>query len=129
MVDGFPSCAVEPVRAREQGARPVRGRARFAQGGAALGARFAVPAGRHEDEDDVVAGRRGPAPSAPTGPTSSTMPAASWPNAIGSGRGRLPLITDRSEWHSPAALIRTSTSPGPGGSSSSVSIVSGLDAA
>ena len=24
------------------------------------------------------------------------------------------MITDRSEWHRPAALIRTSTSPGPG---------------
>ncbi|HVL97211.1 MAG TPA: alcohol dehydrogenase catalytic domain-containing protein, partial [Solirubrobacteraceae bacterium] len=30
-----------------------------------------------------------------------------------------PSITDRSEWHSPAAPTRTSTSPSPGGASSS----------
>ena len=43
--------------------------------------------------------------------------------AIGSGRGRLPSITDRSEWQSPAARMRTSTSPGPGASSSTSSSV------
>src|SRR3954454_22294665 len=40
--------------------------------------------------------------------------------------GRLPLITERSEWQRPAAATLTSTSPGPGGSSSSVSTVSAL---
>ena len=30
-------------------------------------------------------------------PTASTMPAASWPSSIGTGRGRLPSTTDRSE--------------------------------
>jgi peptide/nickel transport system substrate-binding protein len=38
------------------------------------------------------------------------------------GRGRSPLITDRSEWHSPAAPIFTSTSPRPGRSSSTSAI-------
>ena len=48
---------------------------------------------------------------------------------MGSGRGRLPSMTDRSEWHSPAARTLTSTSPGPGGASSKSSIVSGRDSA
>ncbi len=34
-------------------------------------------------------------------PVASTMPAASWPSTIGVGRGRSPLITERSEWHRP----------------------------
>jgi hypothetical protein len=37
------------------------------------------------------------------------------------------LITERSEWHSPAASRWMSTSPDPGGSSASVSITSGFD--
>ncbi|KAG1165183.1 hypothetical protein G6F35_018930 [Rhizopus arrhizus] len=52
------------------------------------------------------------------GPVSTTSPEDSWPSTMGTPRGRSPLITDRSEWHSPAALIFTSTSPVPGGSSS-----------
>src|SRR5450759_2544618 len=48
------------------------------------------------------------------GPSSSTMPDASWPNTMGITRGRSPLMTERSEWHRPAAAIFTSTSPGPG---------------
>jgi hypothetical protein len=48
---------------------------------------------------------------------------------MGIGRGRSPLITDRSEWQSPAATTLISTSPGPGGSSSSLSILSGRDCA
>ncbi len=67
--------------------------------------------------------------SSTPGPTSSTTPAASCPSAIGIGRGRLPSITDRSEWHNPAAAILTRISPGPGGSSSIVSIFSGFDCA
>ena len=51
-------------------------------------------------------------------PHSTTSPAASCPSTIGTGRGRSPEITDRSEWHRPAARMRTSTSPAPGGSSS-----------
>ena len=62
-------------------------------------------------------------------PSCSTMPAASWPSAIGSGRGRSPLMTDRSEWQSPAALIATRTSPGPGASSSISSTERGRDCA
>src|SRR3954454_15568772 len=49
--------------------------------------------------------------------------------AIGNGRGRLPLITERSEWHRPAAPILINTSPGPGGSRSISSILSGWLAA
>ena len=58
-------------------------------------------------------------------PSASTMPAASWPSSMGVGRGRSPLMTERSEWHSPAAAIFTSTSPRPGGLSSTSSIASG----
>ena len=54
------------------------------------------------------------------------MPDASWPSTMGITRGRSPLMTERSEWHSPAAAIFTSTSPGPGASSSIVSMLIGL---
>ena len=60
-----------------------------------------------------------------SGPSAVTRPLASWPSSMGTGRARLPLTTDRSEWHTPAAAISTSTSPGPGGSSSSSPTVSG----
>src|SRR5690606_40306145 len=40
-----------------------------------------------------------------------------------------PSITDRSEWHRPAARTRTRTSPRPGGCSRTVSIASGRDCA
>jgi hypothetical protein len=59
------------------------------------------------------------------GPAVSTRATASWPSAIGSGRGRSAFTTERSLWHRPAASMRTSTSPGPGGARSSVFIVSG----
>src|SRR5690625_3592408 len=60
------------------------------------------------------------------GPSSSTTPDASWPSTMGRPRGRSPLITERSEWHRPAAPILTSTSPGPGGSRVMVSMVTGF---
>jgi hypothetical protein len=60
-------------------------------------------------------------------PTASTTPAASCPRTMGTGRGLLPLTTDRSEWHTPAARIRISSSPGPGPSSVSVRSSRGLD--
>ncbi len=72
---------------------------------------------------------RCPAARRAPGPVTSTIPAASWPSSIGTGRARLPSTTDRSEWHSPAASIRTSTSPSPGGSSSSGPTVTGRDSA
>ncbi|MCY1547264.1 hypothetical protein D9M68_833100 [compost metagenome] len=59
------------------------------------------------------------------GPASTTSPDDSCPSTIGTPRGRSPLMTDRSEWHSPAALIRTSTSPKPGGSSSISAMLNG----
>ena len=58
-------------------------------------------------------------------PTSSMTPVASWPSAIGSGLGRAPVTTDRSEWQMLAAVMRTRTSPAPGGSSVSSSTCSG----
>ncbi len=64
-----------------------------------------------------------------SGPSSTTSPAASWPSTIGITRGREPSITDRSEWHSPAARTLTSISPGPGGASSSSATSSGRDCA
>src|SRR2546430_2222636 len=47
-------------------------------------------------------------------PTQSTVPAPSWPRIVGGGSGNVPLVTDRSEWHTPLAPISTTTSPGPG---------------
>src|SRR6266850_2050229 len=44
-------------------------------------------------------------------PTSSTMPAPSWPSTSGSGSAIVPVIADRSEWHTPQAPRRTNTSP------------------
>ncbi len=46
-------------------------------------------------------------------PTDSTMPVPSWPRISGRA-GIVPLITERSEWHTPLAVMRTITSPGPG---------------
>ena len=67
--------------------------------------------------------------AAATDPAAATTPAASCPSAMGTGRGRSPLMTDRSEWHRPAAAIRTSTSPWRGGASSSSASASGCDCA
>ena len=55
-------------------------------------------------------------------PTSSTTPAPSWPSRIGN-REPQPLVSTmwRSEWQSPQAWTRTSTSRGPGGSTVSSS--------
>ena len=85
-----------------------------------------LAAGGDEGEDDVVARREAARRSAPV---STTSPAASWPSAIGITRGREPSITERSEWQRPAAPTRTSSSPGPGGASSSSTISSGRDSA
>src|SRR5918999_3300950 len=52
------------------------------------------------------------------GPTSSTMPAPSWPPMMGSGQGRSPVRTCSSEWHRPLPRIETRTSPALGASSS-----------
>ena len=57
-------------------------------------------------------------------PTASTMPAPSWPSTAGAGKGMVPSITDRSEWHTPAACMRTCTSFGPGPRTSSSSVTS-----
>jgi len=60
------------------------------------------------------------------GPASTQMPEPSWPSTIGTGRGRSPFSSERSEWQRPAPPILTSTSPGPGGSSSTSMISTGL---
>ena len=129
MVDRGAVGAVQPPRPRQQRPRPVRRRARLTQRGPSHRARLTMPARGHEHEHHMITRLQIRLRRPSTGPTSSTIPAASCPNAIGIGRGRFPLITDRSEWHKPAALIRTSTSPGPGGSSSNVSNVNGCEAA
>ena len=40
-------------------------------------------------------------------PTSSTMPAASWPRTMGSGTCQSPFMMCQSLWQTPAALTRT----------------------
>ena len=52
-------------------------------------------------------------------PTASTTPAPSWPSTAGQRVAAVPSIALRSEWQTPLACRRTSTSPGPGGASSS----------
>ena len=60
------------------------------------------------------------------GAHASTTPAPSWPRTAGGFNGMVPLMTDRSEWHTPAAAIltRTSRAPGSGDASSSSSVYS-----
>ena len=114
--------AGQPAATAEQLAGAVAHRAGTARHPAVGGAAGALAAAGQEGHDDPLARPRGcrrPAPSA------STRPLASWPSSIGTGRARLPSTTDRSEWHTPAASMRTSTSPGPGSSRSSSPTVSG----
>src|SRR5581483_8096867 len=59
-------------------------------------------------------------------PTSSTTPAPSWPSTSGSGSAIVPVIAERSEWHTPQAARRTVTSPRLGGSTFISSTVTGL---
>ena len=51
-------------------------------------------------------------------PTASTTPAPSWPSTAGHGVSAVPSIAFWSEWQTPLAARRTSTSPGSGGASS-----------
>src|SRR5690606_12256931 len=44
-------------------------------------------------------------------PTSTTMPAPSWPRTSGNGNAIVPFVADRSLWQTPQAFISTSTSP------------------
>ncbi len=84
------------------------------------GAGPAAPATGQGRDHDVVAGRDLVTP----GPTASTMPAPSWPRTDGGFQGIVPSITDRSEWHTPAAWTATSTSPRPGSLTVSWSVTS-----
>src|ERR1700741_5436822 len=58
-------------------------------------------------------------------PTSSTTPAPSWPSTSGSGSAMVPLIAERSEWHTPQAPSFTVTSPRFGGSTATDSTTTG----
>ena len=60
------------------------------------------------------------------GPSSATMPAASWPSTIGSGSGQSPFMMCQSLMHTPAAFTCTRTSPAFGPSCSRSRICSGL---
>ena len=57
-------------------------------------------------------------------PTDSTTPAPSCPMTVGAGNGIVPSMTDKSEWQTPAAAMRTRTSLGPGWRTSSASVTS-----
>ena len=97
--------------AREQGPGGVGRGARLAQRSPPVAARRAAAAGRHEGEHDVVArGERGDAGAEPRRPRRRLR----GPRAIGITRGREPSMTERSEWHRPAAWTLISSSPGPG---------------
>jgi hypothetical protein len=120
MVDRLP-VELQPASAREKRPRRVGLSPRLAQRRPAGHARQAVAAARHEGHDDPVAGLQIVDAAADLRHDA----AASCPSAMGTGRGRSPLITDKSEWQRPAALIPTRTSPSPGGSSSSSSTISG----
>lgn len=149
-----PVRVVQAPAAGEDLAAAVRGGARLAERGAAPAARVARTAGGTNAmttwspiaKPGPVA-RSAPAPGPPAAgdrppptadppadadparavpsPSRTTSPSTSCPSAIGVGRGRSPSTVDRSEWHSPAARTRTSSSPRPGGSGRSVSRVSG----
>src|SRR6476620_5053831 len=63
------------------------------------------------------------------GPTSTTIPAPSWPKITGNNpSGSAPERVNSSVWQTPVALISTSTSPAFGPSSSTSSTTSGLPA-
>ena len=70
-----------------------------------------------------------PARSDTPEPTSSTTPAPSWPRTAGQRVSAVPSIAFRSEWQTPLAWSRTSTSPGPGGARSSPVTSSGAPVA
>src|SRR6185437_1396029 len=55
-------------------------------------------------------------------PAAWTTPAPSWPRTTGGGNGIVPSMTDRSEWHTPAAPTRTRTSFGPGSRTARASV-------
>jgi len=57
-------------------------------------------------------------------PTSAMTPAPSWPSTAGAGWGMVPVMPDRSEWHTPVAAMRTFTSPAWGPTTSTSSRIS-----
>ena len=59
-------------------------------------------------------------------PTSSTMPAASWPSTMGSGGVQSPFMMCQSLWQMPAALTLTRASPALGPSCTRSTTSSGV---
>ncbi len=59
-------------------------------------------------------------------PTSTTSPAPSWPSTSGGGSAMVPLVAERSEWHTPQAASFTITSPRLGESTVISSTTTGL---
>src|SRR5512147_2810785 len=59
-------------------------------------------------------------------PTSTISPAPSCPSTSGGGSGMVPLVAERSEWHTPQAASLTVTSPRLGPSTEMVSTTTGL---
>jgi hypothetical protein len=57
-------------------------------------------------------------------PTSAMTPAPSWPSTAGAGWGMVPVMPERSEWHTPVAAILTFTSPATGSTTSTSSRIS-----
>ena len=109
---GSPSASVSRGRRRPVPRQRARRRARTACGdrnGRRHSSRTGRPARARRD-------RR--ATRVTPSPTASTTPAPSWPSTIGQRPSpSSPSARCRSEWQTPAAAIRTRTSPGPGGSS------------
>ena len=103
---GASASAVEQHAAGSDHGRPPARTATAGPRGTAGSARTAAP----------TTGSRGRRPrgrSTP-GPSADTTPAPSWPSTTGIGTSHSPRTTCRSEPHTPAAAISTSTSPARG---------------
>ena len=102
--------------------RTARCIARAARGGcssSAAGRRAGTRGQRRRTARATRSTTRSPGATIVTlGPTSSTMPAPSWPSRIGNRMPQPPVSTTcRSEWQTPHASTRTCTSFAPGASS------------
>ena len=65
------------------------------------------------------------ASSVTPGPTATTTPAPSWPRISGGAKAMVPLVADRSLWHTPQAASLIITSPACGGATSICSTTTG----
>ena len=107
-----PRRSASPRSARRRGTSAARRARRPPRTGAARRAGSGGSA-RTAPSSRRAPGSPGASPSTPS-PTDSISPAPSWPSRIGVNRASRTCET--SVWQSPAARIRTRTSPGPGGS-------------